>query len=73
MKSTMSKPNGTRLKTCARQSTTKVTLRRFWDATNHSWERGANENMNGLIRQFFPKKMTSDLNPTLHGSWTLRL
>jgi IS30 family transposase len=27
----------------------------FFDHPYHSWERGSNENLNGLIRQYFPK------------------
>ena len=28
----------------------------FFAKPYHSWERGANENLNGLVRQYFPKK-----------------
>src|SRR5579863_9518619 len=31
----------------------------------HSWERGLNENTNGLVRQYFPKKSSFD-NITQH-------
>ncbi len=33
----------------------------FFAKPYHSWERGANENLNGLIRQYFPKKYDFDL------------
>jgi len=32
-----------------------LTVDFFFAKPYHSWERGANENMNGLIRQYFPK------------------
>ena len=39
----------------------RATNTRFYFATpHHSWERGTNENTNGLIRQYFPKSMNMD-------------
>ncbi len=33
----------------------------FFAKPYYSWQRGANENLNGLVRQFFPKKTNFDL------------
>lgn len=33
----------------------------FFAKPYHSWQRGANENLNGLVRQYFPKKTNFDL------------
>lgn len=38
-------------------------LRCFFAHPYHSWERGANENVNGLIRDYFPKKTDFTLVP----------
>ncbi len=39
----------------------ELNLEFFFAKPYHSWERGANENLNGLVRQYFPKKTNFDL------------
>ena len=37
-------------------------LRTFFAYPYHSWERGTNENTNGLLRQYFPKRSNLDVS-----------
>lgn len=43
---------------CHEQIAAELSCKCYFAKPYHSWERGANENTNGLIRQYFPKKMS---------------
>lgn len=54
---TITVDNGTEFHEYARLE--QVTAARFYFATpHHAWERGTNENTNGLVRQYLPKRQT---------------
>jgi IS30 family transposase len=49
-----------------KEITAKLGVDYFFARPYHSWERGANENFNGLIRQYFPKNYDFNLITESH-------
>jgi IS30 family transposase len=41
----------------------RINIKTFFAHPYHSWERGANENANGLLREYFPKKTDFTIVP----------
>jgi IS30 family transposase len=56
---TITVDNGTEFHAYAALETT-VDTRFYFAAPHHSWERGTNENTNGLIRQYLPKRTSME-------------
>jgi IS30 family transposase len=54
---TLTKDNGSEFGDLDRTFETKTKMKAYRATPYHSWERGTNENWNGLLRQFFPKGM----------------
>jgi len=41
---------------CHKEMSSRLNVDVYFAHPYHSWERGLNENTNGLLRQYFPKK-----------------
>ncbi|MCP5066620.1 MAG: IS30 family transposase, partial [bacterium] len=55
------------------QRVEKATGVKFYFATpHHAWERGTNENTNGLIRQYLPKRTSMAQVDQRHCDWVAK-
>jgi IS30 family transposase len=68
---TITSDNGTEFH--AYQRVEKATGVKFYFATpHHAWERGTNENTNGLIRQYLPKRTSMTHVDQRHCDWVAK-
>jgi IS30 family transposase len=58
---TMTRDNGVEFGDYDRALELKTNIKVYRATPYHSWERGSNENWNGLLRQYFPKGMYFDI------------